>query len=190
MRRRRSRKARGAARSAAAVSQVLQDLRLQVSAARADATASRNKLRTSDAKAAREWRGMLADSQAENVTAIKHLREAQSDVRARDNRLAKLIAEGVDMQKQLLLLEEKAKEMHAEMRVAAEGKAAAERERDALARSINAEKQRVLREARTEWRESLGTEREQMEAMVEEAEAGAAMATERAEKWYSELRNS
>ena len=67
-----------------------QKLKSQVADAVSQVSTLSQKMRTADAKAAREWRGMLNDSQAMTAEAVTRLREAQWERNARNSRNVEL----------------------------------------------------------------------------------------------------
>ena len=169
-------------------------LTAEATSAQAEVSIALNKLRTSDVKAEREWRGMVHECQAETAEAVAHLREAETDRHTRWRRIGELEAQCGELQEQVWKL-------RGQLEDAVEAQEAAEARALAVEAGSRAEKQQVLRDARKEFRATLEAERraleaerreqrDEMEAAAEAAAAAADAVEERNNKWYSELRNA
>ena len=169
------------------------NLKGQVFELQAELSTAAAKLRTADAKASREWRGLLSDSQLETADAVSRVRQVQSIRLWQDSRITRLEEEREKLQLEL-------ESVKGHVKLAQGLQAAAESRVKAVETSARLARQEALREARKESRAALEAARiahakslqdqvAELQADVEEAEAGLTTATERENKWYSELRN-
>ena len=78
-----------------------QKLKLDLANAAAESAKATQKPRTSDAKASREWRGMLHDSQEETADTVRRLREAQWVRSIRDTQITQLEGEVLKLHAEL-----------------------------------------------------------------------------------------